>query len=222
MIAVLWFWNRPPTAPTGPTPTPTLDALSMAGSAVPTATLTRTPSPTPVTYTVRPGDTLNAIALDLGVSVQGLMQANELSDPHALNVGQILLVPVDEIGDLATPQPVEAEGASTPGDEEPPPRVEIRGVSGAGDLDQEVVRLLNSGGVANMAGWTLDDGEGHDYVFPSFTLHTGAVSVHTRAGTDTVIDLYWGLPQAVWTPGKVITLRDASGGAQSTFKIPGN
>ncbi len=72
-----------------------------------------------------------------------------------------------------------------------------------------------------MAGWTLDDGQGQVYRFPGgFTLYNkGAVSVHTKAGDDTAIDLYWGLAAPVWTPGKTITLRDPSGAAQSTFKI---
>ena len=54
-----------------------------------------------------------------------------------------------------------------------------------------------------------------------FTLYyRGAVSLHTKAGDMTVIDLYWGLSAAVWTSGKVMTLRDDSGEAQSTFTIP--
>ena len=67
-------------------------------------------------------------------------------------------------------------------------------MDGAGILDRETVRLLNTGGVAALAGWTLDDGQGQVYRFPDgFTLYNrGAVSVHTRAGTDTAIDLYWG------------------------------
>ena len=98
--------------------------------------------------------------------------------------------------------------------------MDIRGVDGAGTLDTETIRLLNAGGVAAMAGWTLDDNQGNVYVFPAFTLHSGAVTVHTRNGTDTVIDLYWGLDKPVLLPGKVITLRDASGAVQSTFTIP--
>jgi hypothetical protein len=98
--------------------------------------------------------------------------------------------------------------------------VEITGVDGPGDLTSETVHLVNTGGVAAMAGWTLDDGRGEVYRFPAFTLHNGAVSVHTRAGTDTVIDLFWGLNDAVWFPGSVITLRDADGNVQSTFSIP--
>jgi hypothetical protein len=71
-----------------------------------------------------------------------------------------------------------------------------------------------------MAGWTLEDGRGAVFVFPEFTLHRGAVSVHTRAGQDTVIDLFWGMDESLLSPGTTMTLRDAAGMIQSTFTIP--
>ena len=37
---------------------------------------------------------------------------------------------------------------------------------------------------------------------------TGAVQVHTVAGTDTVIDLYWGIGDAVWNSGEEARLFD--------------
>jgi LysM repeat protein len=219
MLGVLLIWGRGQPAPKI-TPTPTLDALSMAASLVPTQTLTPVPTPTPVTYTVRPGDTMGDIAVELGISIDALMKANNLANPDTLSAGQVLIVPVTPEAASANPR---NEGATpTPTTSRNAPAVDVRGVTGAGDLDTEAVRLLNSGGVADMAGWTLDDGQGHAYTFPAFTLHDGAVSVHTRAGTDTVIDLYWGLSEAVWLPGKVITLRDNSGKVQSTFEIPSN
>ncbi len=218
ILAVLTVWDRgvsvqPPTA------TPTLPAIALAASAVPTETPTLRPSPTPHRYVVQQGDTMNAIALELGVPVEALMEVNGLADPDTLSAGQVLLVPEGAAseGELA---PTATRAASVTGQAEAP-EVEIRGVSGGGDLENEVVRLLNTGGTAHMEGWTLEDGEGHVFSFPDFTLHNGAVSVHTRAGTNTVIDLYWGLPEAVWTPGKTITLRDAEGEVQSTFQIPG-
>ncbi len=222
MLIVLWIWGRG-TAPAVPTPTPTLDSLSRVASAVPTFTATVPPSPTPVTYTVQPGDTLGAIASNLGVSTEELMAANGMNDPDTLAVGQVLIVPqVEGVEEPATQTPVAVspERTVTPAADAEAPRVEIRGVNGVGDLEEETVRLLNTGGVANMARWTLDDSEGRVYVFPAFTLHRGAVSVHTKSGTDTVIDLYWGLTEAVWLPGKIITLRDAAGNVQSTFEIP--
>lgn len=219
MVAILTIWDRGVSVEP-PTPTPTLPAAAVAASAVPTATATTRPSPTPHTYVVQPGDTMNGIALELGVSAEALMDANGLTDPDTLSAGQVLIVP-DGAAPAQEPTASAAPEATQESGEEAP-QVEIRGVSGSGDLDSEVVRLLNSGGTARMEGWTLADGEGNVFTFPDFTLHSGAVSVHTRSGTNTVIDLYWGLPEPVWTAGKTITLRDAEGEVQSTFTIPGS
>jgi len=54
----------------------------------------------PETYIVQAGDTLGEISLRYGVSVEAIMQANGLYDPNALDVGQVLIIPVP------TPQPV--------------------------------------------------------------------------------------------------------------------
>jgi LysM repeat protein len=222
MLGVLMIWGRVQPVPEIP-PTSTMDAMSVAASLVPTQTLTLVPTPTPVTYVVRSGDTMGDIAVELGISIDALMKANNLANPDALSAGQILIVPVTP---AATNSGSPGQGGSSPQPtataSQDAPAVDIRGVTGAGDLDSEAVRLLNSGGVVDLAGWTLDDGQGHAYTFPAFTLHDGAVSIHTRTGTDTVIDLYWGLTEAVWLPGKVITLRDNTGKVQSTFQIPAN
>ena len=100
------------------------------------------------------------------------------------------------------------------------PSVVIVGVTGVGDLAREAVQLQNSGGMAAMLGWRLDDGHGEEYVFPALTLHQGALRVYSRAGDDSSIELFWGLDHPVWAPGATITLRDAAGVTQSTFTIP--
>jgi len=53
------------------------------------------PSPGPGgnTYVVQPGDTLYSIAVRFGTTVQALMVANNLSNPHLIYVGQTLKVP---------------------------------------------------------------------------------------------------------------------------------
>ncbi len=45
------------------------------------------------TYTVKFGDTLSAIARSFGVSLQALMQANDITEPSLIRVGQVLRVP---------------------------------------------------------------------------------------------------------------------------------
>ena len=150
------------------------------------------------------------------------MEANGLENPDELSVGQVLIVPQDGPSEIAntTATPPPAAPTLTPALVAEPPAVEIRGVEGSGDIEREAIRLLNTGGVANMVGWTIRDGEGNVYLFPAFTLHSGAVTIHTGSGSDTVIDLYWGLPEAIWTGGKVITLSDLDQNVLSTFAIP--
>jgi LasA protease len=46
------------------------------------------------TYTVQSGDTLGAIALAYGVTVEQIMLANALVNPDALDVGQVLVIPI--------------------------------------------------------------------------------------------------------------------------------
>ncbi|NTU83724.1 MAG: LysM peptidoglycan-binding domain-containing protein [Chloroflexales bacterium] len=87
---------RPSVTPS-PTTTPT-------ASATPEPTATATPEPpTPTAeppaggrrYTVESGDTIRAIAESFEVSVEALMQANDLSpeEADALRVGQELIIP---------------------------------------------------------------------------------------------------------------------------------
>jgi murein DD-endopeptidase MepM/ murein hydrolase activator NlpD len=51
------------------------------------------PNAAPQVYVVEPGDTLSGIATRFGCSVNALVQANSLSNPNALSVGQVLHVP---------------------------------------------------------------------------------------------------------------------------------
>ncbi|MGB8646705.1 MAG: LysM peptidoglycan-binding domain-containing protein [Anaerolineae bacterium] len=53
----------------------------------------RVTAATPTTYTVKAGDTLNAIATRLGVSVDDLAHANHLADVDTLAIGQVLIIP---------------------------------------------------------------------------------------------------------------------------------
>ena len=91
ILLVLAVWGRGPKLPSLP-PTPTFDLTARLASAIPTATATLPPSPTPVTYTVGPGDSLGAIALELDISMESLMAANGLANPDALAVGQVLVI----------------------------------------------------------------------------------------------------------------------------------
>ena len=188
---------------------------------LPTSTATLPPSPTPNVYVVQVGDTLLAIAIELELSMNALMAANGLTNPDDLSTGQTLIIPsaewVEAYEERRVSVALTPTATATP--EVEPPNVQIMGIAGADDLETEAIRFLNSGGIANMEGWRLDDGEGHTYIFPAFTLHTGAFNLNITVGEDTPIDLFWGLEQAILTSGTELTLMDSSGRIQSTFRI---
>jgi LysM repeat protein len=94
--------------PPTPTVTPAQDAVSPDLSTPtlapeiyltpipPTPTFTPSPTPTPVLHIVEQGDTLFGIALEYGVTVSGLLQANGLSEDDFLRIGQALIIPLEE------------------------------------------------------------------------------------------------------------------------------
>jgi LysM repeat protein len=81
----------PGATPSGPAPSPT-EGPSAAGS--PAAT-ERPPEPTaePKRYRVKSGDTLISIAARYDTTAKKVMAANGISDPRALKVGQVLIIP---------------------------------------------------------------------------------------------------------------------------------
>jgi LysM repeat protein len=82
----------------------------VAPTATPTPTATLPPG-TQVTYVVQTGDTLYSIALHFGVSVQDLMNANGLTNPNYIQIGQTLIIP----NPSATPTPTPTGTTPQPG-----------------------------------------------------------------------------------------------------------
>ncbi len=72
---------------------PPMSTLVVVRVPTPTSIPTPMPSPTPIIYVVQPGDTLFGIALKYGVSVSALQEANGITDPTLLQVGQELVIP---------------------------------------------------------------------------------------------------------------------------------
>ena len=62
----------------------------------PTLTFTPSPSPTPVVHIIEQGDTLFGIALEYGVTLDGLLMANGLDANQILRIGQSLIIPLGE------------------------------------------------------------------------------------------------------------------------------
>ena len=81
---------------------------------------------------------------------------------------------------------------------------EIVTVIGAGLPSSEMLVIRNTGqSEANSTGWTLQDQQSNVYTFKEVTiLPGGAIQLHTAPGTDSLIDLYWGLSASVGPPTK--------------------
>jgi LysM repeat protein len=92
-----------PSAPPSPAPSP---AARPSPSATPAP---GRPSGESLRYTVARGDTLSRIATRHGVPLQVVVDANGITDPNRILVGQVLLIPLD--GATATPAPAPAPSA---------------------------------------------------------------------------------------------------------------
>lgn len=97
------------------TPTPTLTptvVIVVAATPRPTATpapytpaptATPTVTPTPLIYTLKGGDTLLGLAIEYGVSLQAIQDANGITDPRGLLVGQKIVIPREAPQTAGTP-----------------------------------------------------------------------------------------------------------------------
>ena len=83
-------------APTRARPAPTVGP-AMTPPPPPTRpprpTVPPAPSPEVISYTVRAGDTLAKIATQFGVTVEEIVEANDIEDPNRIEVGQVLIIP---------------------------------------------------------------------------------------------------------------------------------
>jgi LysM repeat protein len=217
--------------PIEPTPE-SVDATELPGA--PQAT--ETPQ-AELEYIVQTGDTLGAIAVKFNITVAEIIAVNEIANPDALEVGQVLIIlrpfvvvstqtalPVEEI-DAETE--VATATLSSPPANTPPPltgetRVIIDSVIGAGDLATERIYLDRIGsGEISLAGWQLVVESGEIFIFPQFTLfESGAVYIYTKSGPATAVTLYWELDHAVWESGKMVVLLDNQGEEHASYQIP--
>jgi LysM repeat protein len=90
----------PATPSPSPTPVSTATTSSPSGpaSASPAASASPTepsgPSPSPIRYLVKRGDRLANIADQFGVTVDAIVQFNNLDNPDHIEAGQVLLIPL--------------------------------------------------------------------------------------------------------------------------------
>lgn len=88
---------------------PGLDVRIPSVGGASAASAPQAPAASASTYTVRPGDTLSRIAVQQGVTVDGLVAANGLTRPDRIYAGQVLTLP--ESGASARPAPAQTATA---------------------------------------------------------------------------------------------------------------
>lgn len=208
--------------PSAPAPSPTPASPFPLASPVAAAT---TPAQA-TTYVVKPGDSLSAIAFRFGISLEELMAANGITDPDVLFAGQKLTIPVPgSITPVPTPAPTTLPtGAPTPVPTNTPPTgpdLRIESVQALSDGKDAWVVITNWGMWVRLKGWTLHDGQGNVYTFPDLALFQGgSVRVHTAAGSNTEVDLYWGINKDVFVAGRTLTLKDTTGKVVASYIVP--
>ncbi|MGQ9466878.1 MAG: LysM peptidoglycan-binding domain-containing protein [Anaerolineae bacterium] len=218
-----------PGSPILPTPSATPERSPTAAATAAPTVPPPSPTPSPLLHTVQPGETLAGIARAYNVPLEELIAVNHIQDPDLIRAGQVLIIP----GAAVVPPPAESPSPPPPPPtplQRPvlptptpsgPPRVEIAGVLGAGDLARESVRIRNRGGTASLEGWTLSDAGGDRFSFPRLILFPGGeITLHSGPGISTPTDLYWNRAAPAWQSGELLTLRDAEGAVVDTYVVP--
>ena len=100
--------------------------------------------------------------------------------------------------------------------------ITIRAIVGAGDINIEYVEIINQGkNPTNLTGWQHIDEDGHKFTFPALILNSGgAIKILSKAGTNTVIELFWRADSAIWQSGETARLVDSAGETITTYSIP--
>ena len=196
---------------------------------------TETPAPEaegPTIHIVSSGDTLGTISDIYGVTIEDIMSANNLVNANIISVGQELIIPEEGFEEQ-----VEIEEATAVPEENVLPTpiatevvlegddvvIEITAVIGVGQLEDEAVQIRNTGNdPVALLGWKLAHTNGQVYTFGQATLFGGGIDilVHSEQGPNGATDYYWGLSEAVWEPGELVTLLDADDNIMATYTIP--
>ena len=181
----------------------------------------------PVVHTVQSGDTLNRISQQYDVSVDDIMAANGLTDPNIISVGQQLIIPVGGLPTPTVPPPTEIAALPSPIPTEAvvtgQGEIAIAGINTPGVLATEAVQIVNNGAeLQSLQGWKVRDEDGNVYTFGDVGIFGDGAGIllHSGAGTDSPLELFWGLTAPAWRSGETLTLWDAANQVVGTFVIP--
>jgi hypothetical protein len=127
-----------------------------------------------------------------------------------------------ESGDLLVTEPAAVSDQSDDVLDVTSELLEIESILGPGELDAEQVLIKHIGEKeVSLVGWQLQDQDGNVFIFPALTMFQGgAVTVYTREGTSTVVELYWGLDEPIWESGEQAFLLDPDGEIQAVYTVP--
>lgn len=204
--------TAPVIAPTF-TPTPLAAALALVETeAAPVAPTT--PGAEEV-YIVQAGDSLLAIAGRYGVSVQAIMDANNLTNPDFVFSGQQLIIPNADAAQPTSSPTAAAPAATGQG-------LRVASFISNGALPNEAVQIANDSDlVINLQGWRLEKEGGPAYTFGGLSLRPGSgLVLYTGAGADTSVALYWNQTTPLWERGSVARLLNAQGQEISQLTAP--
>jgi LysM repeat protein len=200
-----------PPADAGAAPTTAADAPTGA-AADPAATSAVSAEGTE--YVIQVGDSLSGVADRFGVPVAAIVEANNLDNPDFVFVGQRLIIPsADAALPAATPTPIAASVNTG---------IRLTAVAGAGDVAAETVGIANDSDLAvNLQGWRLEREGGPAYTFGNILLFPGSgLTLHSGAGTDSSVDVYWNQPAAVWSSGAAARLINPQGTEVARLSVP--
>ena len=213
-----------PAIATAPTQTPVPESTP---TELPTPTVSPTPTMAPVDaplpapegpieYAVQVGDTLFTIAVEFGVSVQDLVEFNDLPDEDFVFVGQVLEIPTDpsQIIERRESQPALTTAVVIP--------VEGLNVRDATNTETSTVQYVAGGGselaltgvkktIDGAEWWEVDDG---NWVQGQY-LEIGVKAAPTEAPTETPA------PEADTTPaGDAVTTPAAASDTVTAVVVP--
>ena len=241
VLSILFWWNNrgggaaaaeataTAALPAGVLPTPNVAAPpsgtvppEAAGASADTAA-----GDTPVVHVVQSGDTLNRISQQYDVSVEDIMAANGLTDPNIISVGQQLTIPVGGLPTPTVPAPTEIAALPSPIPTEAVTagqgEIAIAGITDPGALDTEAVQIVNNGAeLQSLLGWTVRDEDNNAYTFGDVSIfgEGAGILLHSRAGTNSPLELFWGLEEPAWRSGETLTLWDAAEQVVTTYIVP--